>query len=573
MFRVCYLITTLVMFVTASLNVTVFAAETVKEGSSIASAPPHVQLIFAAYSRDPDAVRRLLAAGADVNDQLQAEEAKLLLRAGVERYEGYRAIGWTPLMAVAGANVDELQVGNPRGKHEVREASVRVAALLLDQGADLESKPGVGVTPLFLAAQQGNAPLVKLLIERGAKVNARCSTGFEGLADLTPLHKAIKWPMIVRQLLAAGADPTCRDSTGRTALRYAEALKQTESVTLIRDHIRQTLGQDPSRFEFGGLTAEEEAIEIYIEVAIKTKREAALPDAAALAQSHVPEAESTPRSVVSQLVFASYERSVDDVQRLIAAGADVNGRLGREEIEPLIDAGQFSLLELPLWNWTPLLAVAFSPHDADSDADSDAGVRIAQMLLNHGAKLDAEGWGGTTPLFAAAARGHVSLVRLFLERGADFRRVGRFGLGGAVGQTPLHVAAAWPGVVRLLLDAGADPTRNDSEGWGPLDYAYSSARQESIALMEKDLYERWGRQPAAARSIWESLRDQKTKELQVRAEMEARLAVLRAIDLAEQERRLKEWQAKQDALERQREANPNRPPTLAPPLEEATPQK
>jgi uncharacterized protein len=58
-------------------------------------------------------------------------------------------------------------------------------------------------------------------------------------------------------------------------------------------------------------------------------------------------------------------------------------------------------------------------HSAAANRDAATGVKIARMLLDAGADVNATQQGGWTPLQQAAAHGNTELVRLLLERGAD----------------------------------------------------------------------------------------------------------------------------------------------------------
>ena len=86
--------------------------------------------------------------------------------------------------------------------------------------------PGLGSTPLHEAAVRGEAEIGRLLIERGADVNARA-----GSHDTTPLHAAAACGHreMVDLLLAAGADRQPRDSGfGATPEEWAKSFGHSE---------------------------------------------------------------------------------------------------------------------------------------------------------------------------------------------------------------------------------------------------------------------------------------------------------------------------------------------------------
>lgn len=95
------------------------------------------------------------------------------------------------------------------------------------------------------------------------------------------------------------------------------------------------------------------------------------------------------------------------------------------------------------------------------------GERLRALLDKDPARVayvSADGW---TALHGAAFFGHLSAVRLLLERGADLHARSR----NAMGNTPLHAGMAGPlGLegIRLLLDHGADANAQQHGGYTAL---------------------------------------------------------------------------------------------------------
>ncbi len=73
-------------------------------------------------------------------------------------------------------------------------------------------------TVLIFAAERGHTETVRILLDRGAKVNAKTSSGKQ-----TALMKAAEngHTRIVKMLLDKGADPKVVDRYGHTAITFA----------------------------------------------------------------------------------------------------------------------------------------------------------------------------------------------------------------------------------------------------------------------------------------------------------------------------------------------------------------
>jgi uncharacterized protein len=218
------------------------------------------------------------------------------------------------------------------------------------------------------------------------------------------------------------------------------------------------------------------------------------------------------------LHWAVYNNNVELVQRLIAAGADVNARndygsspmseagvIGSHDIlKALLDAG--ADVESPtLEGQSVLMSVVRTPK-----------LQAAELLLQRGANPNAfESWRGQTALMFAATQSQPGMVKLLLQHGADPDTASKledwprqvtneprpqsrpFGA-----MTALHFAAreGCAACAQALVEGGADINKVDPNGITPLLMATLNARWDVAKVLieagaDVNRWDTWGRAP------------------------------------------------------------------------------
>jgi ankyrin repeat protein len=227
-------------------------------------------LVFAAREGDLESARRLIAAGADVNQQTEYGWTPLLTAVNNRNYAVARLLiehgadvnrankgGWTPLyLATDNRNIEG-------GDYPVPKADIdhlELIRLLLDKGANpnLRIRENTltrtiftmqwfyedGATPFLRAAQSSDIELMKLLLTHGADPKIATNHGDTALTaaagigwvdGVTYEHSATANLETVRMLLDLGLDPNAANAEGRTPLMGAALKGRTEVIQLLVD--------------------------------------------------------------------------------------------------------------------------------------------------------------------------------------------------------------------------------------------------------------------------------------------------------------------------------------------------
>ncbi len=413
---------------------------------AVAAQLPAAPVANAAARGDREAVRELLAGGADVN--AAQGDGMTALHWAAERGDG----GLAEMLLYAGAALEPVtRIGGYTPLHiAARTGSETVARRLLETGADAQrAAKGTGATALHLAAASGSATLVAALLDKGADPNAR-----DAVWEQTPLIFAASMNRAgaIRALLAAGADPglasKVEDLATLSELDRLAGRRRTEAVEALTGG--RARAPTPSEFQ----TAVRASRDVYSE---------GLPE-----DEEEEEDDFRPRRVAAKggltpLLHAVRQGHREAAIALLDGGAGIDQLSASDGTSPLLMAtinGQFDLaLELvargadpnlasalngatPLWaavnaRWQPRTRY---PQPQEMGLQTATYLDVMAALLEAGADPDARltlhpwymeysGCGnrncglvdtdGATAFWRAAYATDVSAMRLLAEHGAD----------------------------------------------------------------------------------------------------------------------------------------------------------
>jgi len=166
-------------------------------------------LYYAAESGSLRVIEILLASGFDPNEKVRGDTA-------IDIAARFYKADVVELLVKAGARTS-LHCAL-RSDQQHRAKRLKIAQVLLAAGAPVDEKNISGVTALYQAVEWNDQPMVKLLLQSGANINAADRNGSPVLLNLVGTRAD---SALIAQLISAGAQIEARDRNGQTALMLA----------------------------------------------------------------------------------------------------------------------------------------------------------------------------------------------------------------------------------------------------------------------------------------------------------------------------------------------------------------
>ncbi|HUI28914.1 MAG TPA: ankyrin repeat domain-containing protein [Candidatus Acidoferrales bacterium] len=314
------------------------------------------------------------------------------------------------------------------------------------------------------AADKGDTNTIGVMIEKGARINARNTKGYTAL-EIASLNGNAN---VVRYLLEKNADCDLEDGNGNTALRVSVMLGHVDVVEMLLEKCA-----NPNSNAFNGETPLMCAAHFQQLSVVKML----------LARGvEINAVDYNGKTALEYAVDSPFRRDSDNdspriqiVNILLDHFAKVNGKL----------------LFNSYYGHDTVIVEALLKHDIDvnvsgvlsrdpmlSDAVAIEDVEFVKILLDKGANVDIVNSRGMPPLMLCK---NVRIIELLLSKHANIN------FQNAEGATSLIFAASagWAEVVRTLIAHGANVNAKTKNGHTALYIARNASNAEIVQMLQK----------------------------------------------------------------------------------------
>jgi ankyrin repeat protein len=294
-------------------------------------------------------------------------------------------------------------------------------------GGDVNKCGNDGQSPILMAALNGHAECLKLLLAAGGDVN-KCDNNGSSPILMAALNGHAE---CLKLLLAAGGDVNKCDNNGSSPIYVAAQKGHAEFLKLLL-----AAGGDVNKCDNDG------ASPIYVAA------EKGHAECLKLLLAAGGDVNKCGNDGQSPILMAALNGHAECLKLLLAAGGDVNkcDKNGRSPILLLMDAGGDvgDVNKCDNDGRSPILFAAQKGH-----------AECLKLLLAAGGDVNKCDNYGRSPIYVAAQKGHAECLKLLLAAGGDVGDVNKCHKNNF---SPIYVAAqnGHAECLKLLLDAGGD---------------------------------------------------------------------------------------------------------------------
>lgn len=447
-------------------------------------------LYYAVELRRPEILEALLEHGANPN--LYSNEGVFPLHKSVMQGE----IGILQVLLdgdhggiLVNPNVQDLDGRTPL-MLALQKGNKEIIDILLESGADIEAVDNAGMTALMYAVASNSKDMVGYLLQKKAKINTLSEAGLTAL--IVALQNA-NFEMS-RHLLIKGADPSVYKSDKKSPLEIAVSYKNSEVVLVnaLLGKLAQT-GNDlpsgallsaiqPGNIEVVRLLLDSGADVQALEGAYNNAliRALAVKDEpiAMLVVQEGADVNKLDKDGYSPFAMAIKENYLELGALLLEKGAMLEPKTKNPTAIPLniiLQSENVGFLDLFLSK-----SEKISANKLLIQAVVESKTKLVPTILEYDANPDVSDSLGKPVLWLAVAKSNTEIVKALLEAGAEVNI-----RDAQKGATPLMIAVAAKNaqMVQYLLAARANPNIADAEGLSATSYAILTDQPGVLKLL------------------------------------------------------------------------------------------
>jgi ankyrin repeat protein len=314
-----------------------------------------------------------------------------------------------------------------------------------------------GKTALHLAATNGKADVVQMLIEKGASVNAVTTY------NETPLHLASQFGHLepVESVIKEAVSVNAVTTDNKTTLHLTRNLKTMALLIEKGASVNAVTTNNKTPLHLASRYGYLETVALLIEKGASVNA--------------VSTDNETPLHLATQI------RDLETIELLIEKGASVNA-VSTDNETPLHLASRFGYLEkveLLIEKGASVNAVSTNNKTPLHLASRFGYLETVELLIEKGASVNAVSTDNETPLHLASDYGKLKTVALLIEKGASVNAV------STDNETPLHLASRFGNLetVALLIEKGASVNAVTTNNKTPLHFVSRFGNLRTVALL------------------------------------------------------------------------------------------